>query len=98
MDSMFHDATSFNQDLCAWGDKCQYDDAFDIFVNSGCTYQDEPQVDQKGPFCASDCIGDTPSPAITLQSSGDVYYNCGSVSTAVFSSLMLMILLGLFYG
>ena len=96
MDSMFHDATSFNQDLCAWGDKCQYDDAFDIFVNSGCTYQDEPQVDQKGPFCASDCIGDTPSPAITLQSSGAVYYNCGSVSTAVFSSLM--ILLGCFYG
>ena len=98
MDSMFDGATSFNQDLCACGNKCQYDDAFDIFANTGCTYQDDPQEDKKGPFCASDCIGDTPSPAITLQSSGDVYYNCGSVSTAVFSSLMLMILLGLFYG
>ena len=96
MKYMFGGATSFNQNLCAWGDKCQYDDAFDIFVNSGCTYWSTPKVDQKGPFCASDCIGDTPTPAIALQSSVAVYYNCGSISAAVFSSLR--ILLGVFYG
>ena len=68
---MFYDATSFNQDLCAWGDKFPYDNAYDIFFNSGCTYQDDPQENQKGPFCASDCKGYKPSPY--LRSSGAVY-------------------------
>ena len=47
---MFIGATSFNQDLCAWGDKFSYDKAYKIFANSGCTYEDEPQENQKGPF------------------------------------------------
>ena len=72
MQSMFYDATSFNQDLCAWGDKFPYNDASLIFTNSGCTYQDDPQEDQKGPFCASDCNGDTPTTASHLRS-GAVY-------------------------
>ena len=71
MNWMFEDATSFNQDLCAWGDKFPYDNAFYIFAYSGCTYQDTPQEDQKGPFCASDCNGDTASP--NLRSSGAIY-------------------------
>ena len=60
MNWMFDGATSFNQDLCAWGDKFPYDTALDIFADSGCTFTDDPQEDQKGPFCASDCNGDTP--------------------------------------
>ena len=70
---MFYGATSFNQDLCAWRDEFPYNDASLIFANSGCTYQDDPQEDQKGPFCASDCNGDTPSTASTPKSSGAVY-------------------------
>ena len=72
MNWMFEDATSFNQDLCVWGDKFPYDNAFYIFAYSGCTYQDTPQEDQKGPFCASDCNGDTPTTASHLRS-GAVY-------------------------
>ena len=56
---MFQGATSFNQDLCAWKDKFPYDNADDIFANSGCTYQDDPQEDQRGPFCASECAVST---------------------------------------
>ena len=59
MHRMFFGATSFNQDLCAWGDKFPYDNALWIFANSGCTYQDEPQENQKGPFCASECAVST---------------------------------------
>ena len=62
MTYMFDGATSFNQDLCAWGDKFPYDNALGIFRNAGCTFQDDPQENQKGPFCASDCNGDTPTP------------------------------------
>ena len=60
MDNMFKGATSFNQDLCAWGNKFPFDNADSIFLDSGCTYQDDPQEDQKGPFCATECNGDTP--------------------------------------
>ena len=59
METMFYGATSFNQDLCAWRDAFPYYNADDIFANSGCTYQDQPQEDQKGPFCASDCTVST---------------------------------------
>ena len=52
---MFYEATLFNQDLCAWGNKFPYDNADDIFANSGCNNTTAPQEDQKGPFCASDC-------------------------------------------
>ncbi|KAL7523600.1 hypothetical protein ACHAXR_000248 [Thalassiosira sp. AJA248-18] len=54
---MFYRAVSFNQDLCAWADKFPYNSAFSIFSNSGCTFQDTPQLDRQGPFCASDCKG-----------------------------------------
>jgi len=55
MYGMFSDASSFNQDLCVWQDSFPYSEADDIFTNSGCTYQNEPNETQKGPFCASDC-------------------------------------------
>ena len=55
MTRMLYGATSFNQDLCAWGDKFPYDPAGDIFEGSGCTFQDTPQESQQGPFCASEC-------------------------------------------
>jgi len=71
MRDMFMFATSFNQDLCAWGHYFPYNYASDIFQDSGCTYQVDPQEDQKGPFCASDCNDDTLS--ITPESSGAVY-------------------------
>ena len=52
---MFYGASSFNQDLCAWRDAFPYDNAVGIFQNSGCTFTSAPQVNQKGPFCASEC-------------------------------------------
>ena len=55
MQNMFGGTTSFNQDLCAWGDKFPYDNAGDIFADSGCTNTSTPKADQKGPFCASEC-------------------------------------------
>jgi len=56
MEWMFQYATSFNMDLCSWRDNFPYTAYIDnIFTNSGCTYQDAPNEDQKGPFCASDC-------------------------------------------
>ena len=87
-------ATSFNQDLCAWGDKFPYDNAYDIFANSGCTYQDDPQEDQKGAFCASDCNGDTHSTA--PKSSGA--YKYVPIFTVTSWSLMsiLSVLLGFY--
>ena len=53
MELMFNNAEAFNQDLCEWGDKFPYSSADDIFSGSGCTFQDTPQLDQQGPFCAS---------------------------------------------
>ena len=58
MDSMLNNAKSFNQNLCAWGDKFRYDNSYNVFVGSGCTYQDDPQfLDEHrgGPFCACNC-------------------------------------------
>ena len=66
---MFDDATSFNQNLCAWGDKFSYDSADDIFLKSGCTFQDTPREDTKGPFCASDCGGSSNNNDLTQASS-----------------------------
>ena len=57
MFGMFANAASFNQDLCSWQDSSPYNQAFNIFANSGCTYQDVPNESQKGPFCASNCTG-----------------------------------------
>ncbi|KAL3757568.1 hypothetical protein ACHAWU_001339 [Discostella pseudostelligera] len=53
MDGMFSGANAFNQDLCAWADIFPYSSAADIFTNSGCTFDGAPQLDQRGPFCAS---------------------------------------------
>jgi surface protein len=59
MYGMFHDASSFTQNLCSWADKnFPYDNARRIFYpysSKGCTYKSTPQIDQGGPFCASDC-------------------------------------------
>ena len=55
---MFSDATSFNQNLCGWGDIFPYANVWTslyIFARSGCAFQDDPRLDQRGPFCASSC-------------------------------------------
>ena len=55
MRCMFYSASSFNQDLCPWGNittfpfrKVNY-----MFIGSGCTYQDSPSMIENGPFYAS---------------------------------------------
>jgi surface protein len=55
MSDMFSEAASFHQNLCAWGGNFPFDNATDIFQNSGCMFQDTPIAEQKGPFCASEC-------------------------------------------
>lgn len=55
MRGLFTGASSFNQNLCAWRDNFPYDQAIEIFSDSGCAYQDKPTEAQKGPFCASNC-------------------------------------------
>jgi len=55
MTEMFDSATSFSKGLCLWQDSFPYTNADDIFLYSGCTYQEKPNETQKGPFCASDC-------------------------------------------
>ena len=56
MEGMFYGAKSFNRDLCDWRDWFPYNNAGDIFMDSGCTFRDTPQP-QIGPFCASECAG-----------------------------------------
>ena len=65
---MLWGATSFNQDLCAWGEKFPYNNAGGIFTGSGCTFQDTPQESQQGPFCASSCgfVSPSTSPSSSL--------------------------------
>ena len=60
MDYMFYGASSFNQNLCAWKDnnRFPYSNSDAIFAISGCTYQGNPQVGARGPFCASSCTLD----------------------------------------
>jgi hypothetical protein len=57
MSSMFYDAAAFNQNLCAWGNVASfpYSSVSEMFVNSGCTYKNDPTQATKGPFCADDC-------------------------------------------
>jgi hypothetical protein len=57
MDFMFYDAAAFNQNLCVWGKVASfpYNAAYEMFVNSGCTYKADPTQATKGPFCADDC-------------------------------------------
>jgi surface protein len=47
MYGMFYDASAFNQDLCQWRSAFPYNNADDIFVNSGCANQATP-VDANG--------------------------------------------------
>ena len=64
MFGMFFGASSFNQDLCSWQDNFPYTvDTGYIFTKTSCTYQDEPQEDQNGPFCASECEAPSISPS-----------------------------------
>ena len=85
MDGMFA-GSNFDQDLCSWGDKFPYNNAKNIFANSGCTYQDTPQLDQRGPFCASDCTApnlfakDTPSPTTMSPTSNSTINSLSTVS------------------
>jgi len=53
MCDMFSGANAFNQDLCAWADIFPYSSSSNIFTNSGCAFDGTPQLDQRGPFCAS---------------------------------------------
>ncbi|KAK1742777.1 hypothetical protein QTG54_006374 [Skeletonema marinoi] len=55
MDAMFSGASAFNQNLCAWKDKFPYSNAMNIFLGSGCTFTQDPQLADKGPFCSDDC-------------------------------------------
>jgi surface protein len=55
MSFMLKGASSFNQNLCAWKDNFPYSSAYDIFWGSGCTIKNTPLIDQRGPFCSSDC-------------------------------------------
>ena len=68
MEGTFRDATSFNQDLCSWGLTFPYgDSAEDMFTGSGCAFEDSPQLDQRGPFCASECYSQpSASPSSSL--------------------------------
>ena len=53
---LFTRAESFNQDLCAWGDDFPYAEASNNFLDSGCTFTEDPTIEDKGPFCASSCL------------------------------------------
>ena len=68
MGGMFIDANSFNRDLCAWGDTFPYGTDWEIFKGSNCTFEDNPQLGQRGPFCASSCTkesGPTSRPSLS---------------------------------
>ena len=73
MRRMFNGATSFNQDLCAWGDTFTYGkDDLEIFKGSNCTFEDNPQLGQRVPFCASSRTKESgptsrPSPSHTVR-------------------------------
>ena len=54
--SMFFNATSFDRNLCAWMNNFPFDNANGIFESSGCTFQDDPWLELRGPFCASSCV------------------------------------------
>jgi len=72
--AMFYNAKAFNQDLCGWQDTFPYNEAVDIFLGSGCTYQGSPQAAQKGPFCASTCPKPTQSPTVSLSPAFTCYW------------------------
>ena len=56
MEYMFLGASSFSQDLCAWAEQFEFIQAKRyMFQDTNCTFQHDPEKDQKGPFCASTC-------------------------------------------
>ena len=66
MQKMFYGASTFNQDLCRWGQHQSFPyggGSTNMFMYSGCTFQDTPDLASKGPFCLSICSGGT----ITVQ-------------------------------
>jgi len=69
MSIMFKEASSFNQNLCAWKDNFPYSNANEIFADSGCAYTSNPSSVTKGPFCASDCTNPSPNPSYQPSSS-----------------------------
>ena len=72
MRHMFSGASAFNQNLCAWRDNnFPYENCGDMFANSDCTFTEDPTLDNKGPFCASDCT--TVSIIIESPSSWDAF-------------------------
>ena len=66
--SMFMGASSFNQDLCDWAETFPYASSNTVFLHSGCTYQESPREEARGPFCASTCGFVPPSaePTVSL--------------------------------
>lgn len=57
MRGMFFNASTFNKNLCAWGSNFfPFDNANSIFDGSNCTFQNNPQREQRGPFCSSSCV------------------------------------------
>ena len=95
--NMFLGAKAFNQNLCSWhdilgaafdSDTCENEPPFNMFQDSGCTYQGDPEPNQTGPYCASEC-----SPLSTV-SGLDVdihqtYSNCAILIFILFPILLL---------
>ena len=51
MDNMFAGATTFNQDLCHFGDHWPYESVTNMFVGTDCTNSAQP-TSASGPWCA----------------------------------------------
>ena len=58
--AMFYGATSFNQDLCAWRETFPYSVASRTFGKTACAFRATPKLEDKGPFCASNCSDPEP--------------------------------------
>ena len=61
MEYMFYGTSAFKQDLCTWSDNFPYNSASWIFSESGRTFQDPPNEEQGGLFCASLCSKPLPT-------------------------------------
>jgi hypothetical protein len=52
LSAMFFNATSFNQDLCSWGDVVSATaDVTNMFAWTGCSSNDDPASPEQGPWC-----------------------------------------------
>lgn len=91
MTSMFSGATSFHQDLCAWGSnedrKFPYDNAEGIFFNTNCTYQENPVMEQGGPFCGSTCGAVIVTTTSTTDAPTDIATTTSSEATTTTTSI-----------